>query len=110
MVISWTGIFTKNISDRDPKFTSALWTNINQQFGTKLSFSTAYHPQSDGLAEITIQNLEDMVRKFCSYVPELKACYFSTNYWFTLPPALKIAYETSINASTNQTPAILEMG
>ncbi|MBW0501856.1 hypothetical protein O181_041571 [Austropuccinia psidii MF-1] len=43
-VISWTGIFTNIISDRDAKFTSALWTNLQQLFGTKLSFSTAYHP------------------------------------------------------------------
>ncbi|MBW0572903.1 hypothetical protein O181_112618 [Austropuccinia psidii MF-1] len=76
-VVSWTGIFTNIISDRDPKFTSALWTNLHQLFGTKLSFSTAYHPQTDGLAEIMIQTLEDM---------------------------------TTIHASTNQNPAILEKG
>ncbi|MBW0515031.1 hypothetical protein O181_054746 [Austropuccinia psidii MF-1] len=59
-VVSWTGILTKIISDRDPKFTSALWTSLHQLFGTKLSFSTAYHPQTDGLAERMIQILEDM--------------------------------------------------
>ncbi|MBW0487007.1 hypothetical protein O181_026722 [Austropuccinia psidii MF-1] len=41
-VVSWSGIFTNIISDRDPEFTSALWTNLHQLFGTKLSFSTAY--------------------------------------------------------------------
>ncbi|MBW0482358.1 hypothetical protein O181_022073 [Austropuccinia psidii MF-1] len=46
-VISWTGIFTNIISERDPKFTSALWTNLHQLFGAKLSFSKAYHPQTD---------------------------------------------------------------
>ncbi|MBW0564074.1 hypothetical protein O181_103789 [Austropuccinia psidii MF-1] len=49
-VVSWTGILTNIISDRDPKFISALWTNIHQLFGTKLSFSPTYHPQTDGLA------------------------------------------------------------
>ncbi|MBW0485221.1 hypothetical protein O181_024936 [Austropuccinia psidii MF-1] len=87
-VVSWTGIFTNIISDRDPKFTSALWTNLYQLFGTKLSFSTAYHPQTDGLAERMIQTLEDMVRRI----------------------SLELAYKTSIHASTNQTPAILEKG
>ncbi|MBW0521385.1 hypothetical protein O181_061100 [Austropuccinia psidii MF-1] len=76
-VVSWTGIFTNIISERDPRFTSALWKNLHQLFGTKLSFSTAYHTQTDGLFERMIQTLEDM---------------------------------TSINASTNQTPAILEKG
>ncbi|MBW0593853.1 hypothetical protein O181_133568 [Austropuccinia psidii MF-1] len=56
-VISWTGIFTNIMSYRDPKFTSALWTNPYQLIGTKLSFSTAYHPQTDGLAGRMIQTL-----------------------------------------------------
>ncbi|MBW0581156.1 hypothetical protein O181_120871 [Austropuccinia psidii MF-1] len=42
--ISHTGIFKNIIVDRDPKFTSALWTNLHRLFRTKLSFSTAYHP------------------------------------------------------------------
>ncbi|MBW0539134.1 hypothetical protein O181_078849 [Austropuccinia psidii MF-1] len=42
--IRHTGIFQNIISDRDPKFTSALWKNLHSLFGTKLSFSTAYHP------------------------------------------------------------------
>ncbi|MBW0512473.1 hypothetical protein O181_052188 [Austropuccinia psidii MF-1] len=83
-VVSWTSIFTNIISDRDPKFTSALWKNLHQLFGTKLSFSTAYHPQTDGLAERMIQTLEDMVRK--------------------------LEYKESNHASTNQTPDILENG
>ncbi|MBW0500331.1 hypothetical protein O181_040046 [Austropuccinia psidii MF-1] len=57
-VISHTGLFKNIISDRDHKFTASLWTNLHRFFGTKLSFSTAYHPQTDGLAERTIQTLE----------------------------------------------------
>ncbi|MBW0550811.1 hypothetical protein O181_090526 [Austropuccinia psidii MF-1] len=65
-VISWTGVFATIMSDRDPKFTSALWTNLHQLCGTKVSFSTAYHPQTDGLAERMIQTLEDNVRRVCA--------------------------------------------
>ncbi|MBW0566702.1 hypothetical protein O181_106417 [Austropuccinia psidii MF-1] len=75
IVVSWTGIFTYIISDRDPKSTSALCTNLYQLFGTKLSFSTAYHPQTDGLVERMIQTLEDMVRQFCAYGLDFKDCY-----------------------------------
>ncbi|MBW0528865.1 hypothetical protein O181_068580 [Austropuccinia psidii MF-1] len=50
--ISHTGLFKNIISDRDPKFTSALWTNLHKLLGTKLSFSTAYHPQTDGCHRI----------------------------------------------------------
>ncbi|MBW0566341.1 hypothetical protein O181_106056 [Austropuccinia psidii MF-1] len=41
-VIFHTGLFKNIISDRDPKFTSALWTNPHRFLETKLSFSTAY--------------------------------------------------------------------
>ncbi|MBW0564939.1 hypothetical protein O181_104654 [Austropuccinia psidii MF-1] len=66
-VISYTGLFQNIISDRDPKFTSELWTNLHNFFGTKLSFSTAHNPQTDGLAERMIQTLEDIIRRFCFY-------------------------------------------
>ncbi|MBW0570934.1 hypothetical protein O181_110649 [Austropuccinia psidii MF-1] len=66
-VVSWTGIFKNLISSRYHKFTPALWRNLHQLLGTNLSFSTAYHPQTDDIAEIMIQNLEDMVRIFCAY-------------------------------------------
>ncbi|MBW0557169.1 hypothetical protein O181_096884 [Austropuccinia psidii MF-1] len=71
-VVSHTGIFENIISDRNTKFTSALWTHLHKCLGKKLSFSTAYHPQTDGLAERMIQNLEDMIKRFCAYGLELK--------------------------------------
>ncbi|MBW0564995.1 hypothetical protein O181_104710 [Austropuccinia psidii MF-1] len=107
---SWTGIFTNIISDRDPKLTSALWKNLHQLFGTELSFSTAYHPHTDGLAERMIQTLEDIVRKVFACGLEFKDCDGFTHDWCTLLPALELAYKASIHASTNQTPAILEKG
>ncbi|MBW0569384.1 hypothetical protein O181_109099 [Austropuccinia psidii MF-1] len=87
-VVSWTGIFTNIISDRYPKFTSALWTNLHQLFGTKLSFSTAYPPQTDGLGEMMIQTLEYMVRRLCAYGLEFKDCDGFTHDWCTVLPAL----------------------
>ncbi|MBW0504560.1 hypothetical protein O181_044275 [Austropuccinia psidii MF-1] len=65
--ISHTGLFQNIIGDIYPNFTSALWTNLHNLFGTKLSFSKAYHPQTDGLAERMIQTLEDIIRRFCAY-------------------------------------------
>ncbi|MBW0494271.1 hypothetical protein O181_033986 [Austropuccinia psidii MF-1] len=79
-VVSWTGIFTKIVSYRDSKVTPALSANLHQLFGAKVSFSTAYHPQTDGLAKRMIQTLEDMVRKFYAYGPELKDCDGLTHY------------------------------
>ncbi|MBW0568248.1 hypothetical protein O181_107963 [Austropuccinia psidii MF-1] len=109
-VISHTGLFQNIISDRDPKFTSALWKNVHNLFGTKLSFSTSYHPLTDGLSEIMIQTLEDMIRKFCVYGLEFKDPDSFTHDWCTLIPALKLAYKTSIHSSTGKPPAMLEKG
>ncbi|MBW0483836.1 hypothetical protein O181_023551 [Austropuccinia psidii MF-1] len=50
-IISTCGVPKIIIIDRDPKFTSEFWTNIYDILGTKPAFSTAYHPQTDDLAE-----------------------------------------------------------
>ncbi|MBW0496932.1 hypothetical protein O181_036647 [Austropuccinia psidii MF-1] len=107
-VVSCTGIFTNIISERDPKITSALWVNLHQSFGIKLSFATAYHPKTDYLAERMIQTLEDMFRRFFAYVLEFKYCNVFTNNCCILLPSLELAYKSSVHAITNQTPAILE--
>ncbi|MBW0490327.1 hypothetical protein O181_030042 [Austropuccinia psidii MF-1] len=109
-VISHTGLFKNIISDRDPKFTSALWTNLRRLFGTKLSLSTVYHPQTDELAERMIQPLEEIIRRFCAYGLEFKDSDGLTHDLCTLIPALELAHETSVHSSTGQTPAMLEKG
>ncbi|MBW0462492.1 hypothetical protein O181_002207 [Austropuccinia psidii MF-1] len=108
--IRHTGLFQNIISDRDPKVTSALWINLHNLFGTKLSFSTAYRPQADVIAEKMVQTLEDMIRRFCAYVLEFKDSDAFTHDWFTLIPALELAYKASIHSSTGKTPEILEKG
>ncbi|MBW0536075.1 hypothetical protein O181_075790 [Austropuccinia psidii MF-1] len=110
IVISHTGLSQSLISERDTKFTSTLWTNFYNLFGTKLSFSKPYHPQTDGLAESMIQTLEDMIRRFCAYGLEFKDSYGFTHDWCTLIPALELAYNTSIHSSTGKTPEMLEKG
>ncbi|KAI3272225.1 hypothetical protein DTO003C3_10361 [Penicillium roqueforti] len=57
----WTanwGIPTVIISDRDPKFTQGLWKALFDLIYTKLFFTTAYHPQTDGQSERTNQTAE----------------------------------------------------
>ncbi|MBW0532491.1 hypothetical protein O181_072206 [Austropuccinia psidii MF-1] len=57
-----------------------------------------------------IQNLEDMIRRFCAYGLEFKDSDGFTHDWCTLIPALELAYKTSVHSSTGQTPAMLEKG
>ncbi|MBW0464812.1 hypothetical protein O181_004527 [Austropuccinia psidii MF-1] len=101
-VIIHTGLFQNIIGYRDLKFTSVLWKNLHNFFRTKLSFSTAYHRQTDGLAEIMIKNLEEMIRRFCAYGPEFKDSNGFKHDWCTLIPDLELEYKTSIHSSTGK--------
>ncbi|KAF5443243.1 hypothetical protein F2P56_035816, partial [Juglans regia] len=61
-IVRLHGIPSKIISDRDTRFTSAFWRKVQKELGTHLTYSTAFHPQTDGQSERTIQILEDMLR------------------------------------------------
>ncbi|MBW0575082.1 hypothetical protein O181_114797 [Austropuccinia psidii MF-1] len=109
-IISTCGVPKIIISDRDPKFTSEFWTNLYDILGTKLPFSTAYHPQTDGLAERMIQKFEEILRIYCSQGMGYKDHEGYTHYWVTLLPAVKLAYNTSQHSTTGKTPALVEKG
>ncbi|GJV89679.1 reverse transcriptase domain-containing protein [Tanacetum coccineum] len=61
-IVARHGVPVSIISDRDARFTSRLWQTFQKALGTRLDMSTAYHPQTDGQSERTIQTLEDMLR------------------------------------------------
>ncbi|GJR14245.1 putative reverse transcriptase domain-containing protein [Tanacetum coccineum] len=61
-VVTRHGIPVSVICDRDPRFTSNFWRSFQKAMGTRLDMSTAYHPETDGQSERTIQTLEDMLR------------------------------------------------
>jgi len=50
------------VSNRDTKFASQFWYGFQTAMGTELNLSTAFHPQTNGQSERTIQTLEDMLR------------------------------------------------
>ena len=83
------------VSDRDPRFTSKFWPSVQKAMGTKLKFSTAFHPLTDGQSERTIQTLEDMLR----------ACVlqFKGN-WDTHLLLMDFAYNNSYQSSIDMAP------
>ncbi|GJT47142.1 reverse transcriptase domain-containing protein [Tanacetum coccineum] len=61
-IVARHGVPTLIIYDRVGGFTSRFWQTMQKALGTRLDMSTAYHPQTDGQSERTIQTLEDMLR------------------------------------------------
>ncbi|GKB46667.1 putative reverse transcriptase domain-containing protein [Tanacetum coccineum] len=65
-VVSRHGVPVLIISDRDGKFTLHFWKSLNKALGTRLDMYRAYHPETNGQSEKTIQTLEDMLRAYAA--------------------------------------------
>ncbi|KAA3465983.1 Transposon Ty3-I Gag-Pol polyprotein [Gossypium australe] len=94
-VVRFHGVPISIISNRDPRFTSRFWKSLQEALGTKLNFSTTFHPQTDGQFERVIQILEDMLR--CC-VLEFKGS------WEKYLPLVKFAYKNSFQSSIKMAP------
>ena len=60
-VVARHGVLVSVVSDRDVHFTSRFWKRFHDEMGTRLHFSTTFHPQTDGQSERTIHTLEDIL-------------------------------------------------
>ena len=47
-IVRLHGVSLSIVSDTDPRFTSRFWKGLQLAFGTRLNFSTAFHPHTDG--------------------------------------------------------------
>ncbi|GJS46885.1 putative reverse transcriptase domain-containing protein [Tanacetum coccineum] len=94
-VVMRHGIPVSIICDRDPRFASNFWRSLQNALGTNLDMSTAYHPQTDGQSERTIQTLEDMLR----------ACAIDFGKgWVNHFPLVEFSYNNSYHASIKAAP------
>ncbi|GJR63337.1 putative reverse transcriptase domain-containing protein [Tanacetum coccineum] len=94
-VVTSIGIPVSIICDRDPRFASNFWRSLQHALGTNLDMSTAYHPQTDGQSERTIQTLEDMLR----------ACAIDFGKgWVNHLPLVEFSYNNSYHASIKAAP------
>ena len=94
-IVRLHGVPVSIVSDRDPRFTSKFWNSLHKAMGTKLDFSTTFHPQIDGQLERTIQTLEDMLR---ACVLDLKGS------WEIHLPLIEFAYNNSYHSSIEMAP------
>jgi IS30 family transposase len=89
------GVPKKIVPDRGSQFTSKFWEKLHESMDTKLNFSSAYHPQTDGQTERTNQILEDMLR----------ACALKYGKsWDKSLPYAEFSYNNSYQASIKMTP------
>jgi hypothetical protein len=89
------------VSDRDVRITAKFWRELSRLLGSEVSLSTAYHPQSDGQSEREIQTLTTALR---SYVNAMG------NDWDDYLPALELAFNSKVQASTGAAPFTLVYG
>ncbi|GJW58730.1 putative reverse transcriptase domain-containing protein [Tanacetum coccineum] len=86
---------TSIICYRDGRFTSNFWRSFQKALGTDISMSTAYHPETNGQSERTIQTLEDMLR----------ACVIDFGKgWVKHLPLAEFSYNNSYHASIKAAP------
>ena len=94
-IVRLHGVPKSIISDRDSRFTSRFWQSLQKALGTRLDMSTAYHPQTDGQSERTIQTLEDMLR----------ACVIDFGKgWDVHLPLIEFSYNNSYHTSIKAAP------
>ncbi|KAL5842189.1 hypothetical protein ACOSQ3_012792 [Xanthoceras sorbifolium] len=94
-IVKLLGVPASIISDRDPRFTSKFWNKFQEALGTRLSFSTTFHPQTDGQSERVIQVLEDMLR---SCVIDFEGS------WADHLPLIEFAYNNSYQSRIAMAP------
>ena len=94
-IVRLHGIPPSIVSDRDLRFTSKFWRGLQDALGTKLRLSSAYHPQTDGQTERTIQSLEDLLR----------ACVLDHGgAWDSHLPLIEFTYNNSFHTSIGMAP------
>ena len=94
-IVRLHGVPVSTVLDRDPSFTVHFWKSFQKAMGTRLTMSTAFHPQTDGQSEKTIQVLEDMLR----------ACVLDhKGSWENHFPLVEFAYNNSYQASIQMAP------
>ncbi|GJR13302.1 putative reverse transcriptase domain-containing protein [Tanacetum coccineum] len=94
-VVTRHGILVSIIYDCDPRFASKFWRSLQNALGTNLDMSTAYHPQTDGQSERTVQTLEE----------SLRACAIDFGkVWVNHLSLVEFSYNNSYHASIKAAP------
>ena len=94
-IIRLHGIPRSIVSDRGKIFMGHFWQEIHKLQGTKLNFTSAYHPESNGQSEVVNKRLGNYLRCFASTKPKS---------WCSWLPWAEFCYNTSYHVSIHTTP------
>jgi hypothetical protein len=94
-IVRLHGVPVSIVSDRDPVFTSAFWTELFALAGVQLRRSTAFHPQTDGQSDVTNRILGVYLRCLVGDRPKS---------WLRWLPWAEYCYNTSYQTSLRATP------
>ncbi|KAL0561659.1 hypothetical protein IC582_002099 [Cucumis melo] len=94
-IVRLHGVPVSIVSDRDARFTFKFWKGLQAAMGTKLDFSTTFHPQTDGQTERLNQVLENMLRAYALEFP---------GSWDSHLHLMEFVYNSSFQATIGMAP------
>ena len=100
-IVKLHGLPRDIVTDRGPQFHSKFWKNLFGLLGTKVSLSSAFHPQSDGQSERVNQILEQYLRCTINYLQ---------SNWCEALPLAEFSYNNTIHSSTQKSPFYANYG
>ena len=95
-IFKYQGLPKSIVLDRDPRM-SLFWKGLFENMGTRLDFSSGYHPQTDGQSEIVNSTILDLLKNYVNEVDQ-------RNQWEKYLPLVEYAYDNTMHTSIGKSP------
>ena len=96
-IFKYHGLPKSIVLDRDPRMTSLFWKGLFENMGTRLDFSSTYHPQTDGQSEIVNSMILHLLKNYVNEVDQ-------RNQWEKYLPLVEYTYNNTVHTSIGKSP------